>query len=132
MENCHEGCWQVNRTVFWTDAKDVLWWLKSSTRRYTPYVANGVSNILSETSVEQWRWTPTNMNPADWGTKWLGPRKDDKMWWFGPDYLDDDDECWPECIQEATQVLEVRPVLLVKELTSGPVTGLPDLERFSR
>ena len=124
--------WQVNRTVFWTDAKDVLWWLKSSTRRYTPYVANRVSNILSETSVEQWRWTPTNMNPADWGTKWLGPRKDDRMWWFGPDYLEDDDECWPECIQEATQVLEVRPVLLVKELTSGPVTGLPDLERFSR
>lgn len=124
--------WTVARVVYWLDAKDVLWWLRSSTRRYTPYVANRVSSILSQSTVDQWRWTPTHANPADWRTKWVDHSGDDDLWWRGPEYLDLGEDEWPDFIQEPPQLLELCPTIMIQEETMARdlTTLIPDVSRF--
>lgn len=127
--------WSVSRIVYWTDAKDVLWWLKSSTRRYTPYVANRVAAILEESVVDQWRWTPTQLNPADWGTKWDAKRSGQQLWWHGPDFLGEEEALWPEFNTDPQQLLEIRPLLLIQndDKAVNPENQLlPDVRRFSK
>ena len=50
------------------------------------------------TSTDQWRHVPTQMNPADYVTR--GVRLSDleklKIWWEGPDYLQKAQEFWPK------------------------------------
>lgn len=50
---------EITQFVMWTDARDVLFWLRSSARKYSIYVANRVSTILAETTIADWRWVPT-------------------------------------------------------------------------
>ena len=122
--------WNVRGTHFWTDAKDVLYWLRCPHRRYTPYVANRVANILSRTNVAQWRWVPTDENPADWGTKWMVSRGANDLWWHGPQFLQEEETMWPNCDLESGELLEVRPLLhLCHDSIQSSIT--PEIDRFS-
>ena len=51
----------------------------------------------SLTNPKQWRFLPTNENPADFITR--GMRVSDlakeKMWWSGPDFLQKEESDWP-------------------------------------
>lgn len=128
IKNAHP--WTVLKVHFWTDAKDVLHWLRSSTRRYSAYVAHRVAHILSMSTVEQWHWTPTDQNPADLGTKWHGSTKKNDMWWHGPDFLTHSEEFWPDCDLNGRLLLEVRPILFTSCHKIRPVL-VPDVHRFS-
>lgn len=72
--------WNARRITYWSDAKDVLLWLRSSTRRYLAYVAHQVWHILTHSKVEQWRWIPSGQNPADWATKFADRSRDTRLW----------------------------------------------------
>ncbi|XP_055622898.1 uncharacterized protein LOC129766398 [Toxorhynchites rutilus septentrionalis] len=63
---------RVDRRVFWTDARDVICWLKSDHRKYSQFVAFRVGEILEVTNIEEWRWIRGKINVADEGTKWDG------------------------------------------------------------
>ncbi|XP_052901623.1 uncharacterized protein LOC128309307, partial [Anopheles moucheti] len=87
----------ISRTVFWTDSRNVLSWLRSDHRRYNQFVAFRVGELLETTEVEQWRWIPTKMNVADDGTKWtktpdLSPTS---RWFNGPSFLWGSESLWP-------------------------------------
>lgn len=127
--------WNVARVCMWTDAKDVLWWLRSSTRRYKSYVANRVSNILDSTQVEQWRWTPTHQNPADWATKFADREGKERLWWLGPEYLRHTEEEWPEYVgANPDQALELSPVMMMHVVARSRQTYaalVPEVTRFS-
>lgn len=56
----------VVEITFWTDAQDVLHWLNTKDTRYKPYVATRASEILRNTQAADWRWVPSDHNPADW------------------------------------------------------------------
>ena len=58
-------CFNVLFATCWTYARDVFFWLRSTDRKYSSYVANRVGNILRSTYVGSWRWVPTDRNPAD-------------------------------------------------------------------
>ena len=118
----------VARVVMWTDARDVLFWIRSTERRYSAYVANRVSTILSSTSVENWRWVPTEENPADMATKECKD-KASNLWWQGPSFLANDEEEWPNCFEKPVQELETRRVGLVRK--SEPDAIVPDLKTSS-
>ena len=63
---------------------------------YKPFVANRIGEIQSASSPDQWRYVPTDLNPADFLTRGLQVSEliCKKSWWGGPDYLHGDEEAW--------------------------------------
>ena len=75
--------------IFWSDSTDVLWWIRGYSRVLKPFVTNRVGEIQSYSNPDQWRYIPTNINPADHLTRGLTVAEliDKKCWWEGPEYL---------------------------------------------
>lgn len=120
-------CWDVERVQLWSDARDVLYWIRCHKRRYSSYVANRVGTILRHTKVEQWRWTPTDQNPADWATKNVRDKGDGALWLRGPEFLQHEEQKWPDCERPPEEILET--VLMVQPAVASAV--LPPVDRFS-
>ena len=87
----------LGQAVFWSDSMNVLWWIRGRSRIFKPFVANRVGEIQSLTNPKQWRFVPTNENPADFTTR--GMRISDlakeNKWWSGPDFLQKEESDWP-------------------------------------
>jgi len=88
----------VQDVVFWSDSTNVLWWIRGHSRGFKPFVANRIGEIQSSTNPSQWRYVPTQLNPADHLTRGLSVREliEQKSWWQGPQYLQDEEHNWPE------------------------------------
>ncbi|XP_053699089.1 uncharacterized protein LOC128746063 [Sabethes cyaneus] len=54
---------------FWTDSRNVLCWLNSDHRKYNPFVAVRISEMLELTETSEWNWVPAKLNIADEATK---------------------------------------------------------------
>lgn len=76
---------QKPRVTFYSDSKDVLYWLQRR-RPLKVFVKNRVDQILEKTSLNDWYYIPTELNPADLGTrgKSLKFTIDSSFWWHGP------------------------------------------------
>ncbi|XP_055543765.1 uncharacterized protein LOC129729278 [Wyeomyia smithii] len=87
----------IRRHFLWTDSATVLAWLRSDSRRYHQFVSFRVGEILSLTSVDEWRYVPSKLNVADDATKWnSGPSFDpENRWYQGPPFLRNPIEQWP-------------------------------------
>ncbi|XP_062557856.1 uncharacterized protein LOC134222708 [Armigeres subalbatus] len=124
---------KVRRTFFWSDSSTVIAWIRSDARRYRQFVAFRVNEILSLSSIQEWRWVPTKLNVADEATKWgKGPSFDpESRWYHGPGFLYDNEEGWPkDCRGEiSTTVEELRPAFVYSHHIIKPAVKL---ERFSR
>jgi hypothetical protein len=74
---------------FWTDSQIVLQYLRNRTRRFKPFVANPVAEILEETRVADWYHVGTEENPADYNTRGLpaASLQFNHMWYQGPGFL---------------------------------------------
>jgi hypothetical protein len=108
----------ISRTVFWSDSKTVLCWLRSDKGRFKQFVSFRVGEILESTDPSQWRWVPSKENVADEATC------EDKRaefnpncrWMTGPDFLKAPKEDWPQEDRQQTDEgvgeddLEFRPV----------------------
>lgn len=53
---------RVDKVQMWTDSQTVRQWVHSSERRFVPFVAHRVAEILESTNAAQWRWIPTEFN----------------------------------------------------------------------
>ncbi|XP_055633779.1 uncharacterized protein LOC129774105 [Toxorhynchites rutilus septentrionalis] len=122
---------KIQRTFFWSDSSTVIAWIKSDARRYRQFVAFRVNEILSLSSVQEWRWVPTKLNVADEATKWgKGPSFDpDSRWYRGPKFLYDSEHEWPrDCREEnSTTAEELRSAFVHKHHVIEQV-----VKRFSR
>ena len=77
----------VQKTFMWTHSTIVLQWLKSLDKQPI-FVTNGVSEILEETSVCQWRHVASHTNPANAGTRGMSSEALQKSSWLhGPQFL---------------------------------------------
>ncbi|XP_003369453.1 Pao retrotransposon peptidase family protein [Trichinella spiralis] len=49
----------IQETLYWSDSKVVLAWIRGSSKRWKPFVANRVEEIQSVVSPRQWKYCPT-------------------------------------------------------------------------
>lgn len=122
---------KIDECFYWTDARDVLCWLRSDHRRYSSYVAWRVSEILDATDVKTWRWVSSKDNVADQATKWKRQvdLSSSSKWYKGPDFLQRSTEYWPtEPFSTVSTKEELRASLLYHHVVPDP---LLQVERFS-
>ena len=89
------NAWEDLREVTiygWLDSSVALHWILGN-GRYRQFVANRVKKIRDHPEI-QWRYVPTNENPADVASRG-GQITDSKLWWNGPEWLSDPTR-WPE------------------------------------
>ncbi|XP_020917576.1 uncharacterized protein LOC110254869 [Exaiptasia diaphana] len=81
---------------FWTDSTSVLQYIRNTTTRFHTFVANRLTVIHDHTESYQWRYVPTNLNPADDASRGIAV-KDlcHSNWLHGPDFLAEDKALWP-------------------------------------
>ena len=89
---------KINRRIFWSDSETVLSWLKSDHKKYSPFVAHRVGEVLENSEVNEWRWIPTKENVADEATKWSKSInfESTNRWFGGPSFLRLSEDQWPK------------------------------------
>ncbi|XP_018577810.1 uncharacterized protein LOC108916094 [Anoplophora glabripennis] len=122
----------VKSIYLWTDSKITLRWIIEKPERWKPYVANRVREIQSLTKDSVWRHCPGQDNPADLVTRGIKANKliTSTLWKFGPYYLRESEESWPEDDDEMMDDYQGNFVLNTQtvEEVSDP---LFDLNRYS-
>lgn len=73
----------------WSDSTVVLAWIKGEPSRWTTFVSNRVSEILTMLDREQWNHVSTHLNPADCASRGLSSSDllKHELWWYGPKFL---------------------------------------------
>ncbi|XP_062715819.1 uncharacterized protein LOC134291715 [Aedes albopictus] len=98
----------IQEQFLWVDSTTVLSWIRSDNRKYKPYVAHRIAEILHTTEINTWRYVPSKQNVADDITKW-GPGttvEPEGRWFNGPPFLRQPMDLWPEQPQTKSTVTE--------------------------
>lgn len=73
---------------YYTDSKVVLGYIHNQSRRFYVYVHNRVQRILQSTCSNQWKHVPSELNPADYGSRSVAAAQLSNTTWFkGPAFL---------------------------------------------
>ncbi|XP_062703534.1 uncharacterized protein LOC134285986 [Aedes albopictus] len=122
----------IEERHFWTDSTTALAWIKSDSRRYHPYVAFRVGEILNSSNIDEWHHVPSKQNVADMATKWgSGPDfQPDNRWFIGEHFLYQSMSEWPKQIQKQQWHTE-EEVRAVYHLHRELPQPLIDVSRFS-
>ena len=88
----------TSKLTYWTDSKAVLGFINNSSRRFHMFVANRVQLINENSSVQSWKYVPTDSNPADDASRGLNcvAVQSGHRWFTGPDFLWSSEHCWPQ------------------------------------
>ena len=86
--------------TFYSDSKDVLWWIRGSGKDFPPFVANRIGEIQMFTEPSQWQHVSTEENPNDLYTRGATPSElaGCSLWWNGPDWLTKDSSEWSKIL----------------------------------
>lgn len=125
----------VQKRFLWSDSKTVLSWIHSDHRKYRPFVAARIGQILTTTNESEWRWVPSKSNVADEATKWgKGPYFDaDCRWFIGPSFLYAPETEWPShnpLVNSTTE--ELRLCFLHRESLPKPLIEFKRFSKWSR
>ncbi|XP_065081800.1 uncharacterized protein LOC135704263 [Ochlerotatus camptorhynchus] len=101
-------------------------------KRYSPYIAYRVSEILEATDRTEWRWVASKDNPADEATKWgAGPYfNSNSIWYSGPEFLYLPERDWKRGDPEKSGEEELRACYVHREIRVPEC--IVDIERFSK
>ncbi|XP_074645870.1 uncharacterized protein LOC141902130 [Tubulanus polymorphus] len=123
----------ISNHTFWSDSQNVLCWIRGESRKYKPFVAHRVGEIQESTTPDQWRYVPTEVNPADLATRGMTVKElvAENMWLNGPEFLLTDSTNWPKSkiSPQSTTDLEIRKDKFV-HVTAVAEPWL-DAERYS-
>nr|XP_055046841.1 uncharacterized protein LOC129432444 [Misgurnus anguillicaudatus] len=79
---------KFDAVTFYSDSKVVLGYIHNESRRFYVYVNNRVQRIRRSTSPEQWKYVPTNHNPADHASRSVSAENlMNSTWLTGPAFL---------------------------------------------
>jgi hypothetical protein len=82
---------------FWTDSVTVLRYVCSETRRWKIFVANRVTEIRESSQPNQWKYVPSEKNPADLASRGSSAECliSTDCWFHGPEFLWKNKADWP-------------------------------------
>ena len=89
---------EVSDTIHIVDASIILGMVKSLSLKFDTYTSPRLTEIQSTTTVENWFWVDTALNPSDLGTRDkvnITDLNEHSMWQNGPDFLRLPREKWP-------------------------------------
>ena len=88
---------RIDATFHWSDSTAVLFWLNNEKDRMQLFVYNRVARIRRGSDLSEWRWTPTDSNPADLPTRGmkLSHLQHSSLWHSGPTFLNKSSHHWP-------------------------------------
>ncbi|XP_049885438.1 uncharacterized protein LOC126380224 [Pectinophora gossypiella] len=121
----------ISSTTLWSDSRTVLAWIANDNRDYPKFVAHRLAEIDQCVSRGNWRWVPSQNNPADEATKlvWPGGRSN---WVAGPPFLRCPQEQWPGVGTEGMQpVEEDEGTIAFVNVVDEPKSPLIDAARHS-
>ena len=90
---------KVDESYFWCDNESVLKCINATDKRFPVYWSNRLGKIYGNSTPEQWRYVPTDSNPADVGTRAIDSAEFSRkmqFWLNGPQFLLESEEYWPE------------------------------------
>ena len=76
--------------TYWSNTKVVLGYIRNNAKKFKIFVANRIQQIQEHSEVEQWRYVPTKINPADYASCGLSVTSfHGKLlrWFTGPEFL---------------------------------------------
>ena len=129
---------KIDRTTFYTDSKVVLGYINNQNRRFHVYVNNRVQRIKLSSLPDQWRYVPTEHNPADHGSRSVAAEKlASTSWLYGPAFLLNHEnislEKGPFELVDPELDVEIRQNVTVLVTTTAPgALGSSRFERFSK
>ncbi|XP_063442541.1 uncharacterized protein LOC134722840 [Mytilus trossulus] len=109
------------RIVLWSDSQIVLHWI-SSLKSFGRIVQNRVIEIKESTQNYDWKYVPTDSNPADLQTRGISSTqfKESTLWMQGPSWISDENS-WPTWTpQEIERVINDRPITYVSSDIRDP------------
>ena len=87
---------KFNERLHFTDNNAVKEWILNGARNPKIYVYNRLEKIKKYSKPEEWRWTPTHLQPADFGTKMSSmPTISFSNDWFHPNLFSLPEANWP-------------------------------------
>ena len=123
----------ISEHTFWSDSQNVLYWIRGQSKHYKPFVSHRIGNIHENTTPEQWRYVPGEINPADVASRGTKAKNLNETWIYGPEFLYTDD--WPENVKVIKRSVEIDKEIRKSEITGTTVAvesgKLLELETFS-
>lgn len=123
---------------YYTDSKVVLGYIYNQTRRFYVYVHNRVQRILQSTHPNQWKYVPSELNPADCASRSVtAAQLSSTTWLEGPAFLLKPSVQVPSPdnydLVDPTADTEIRP-LVATNLTcvTKPTLSPTRFEKFSK
>ncbi|XP_063545181.1 uncharacterized protein LOC134753270 [Cydia strobilella] len=88
---------EIDSIYFHCDSTIVLGWLKTCKKQLKQFVHNRVTEITNAFDPSAWHYVPTDMNPADIGSRGQNALqlKNSTLWFQGPHFLHQKDIQWP-------------------------------------
>ena len=124
---------KIKQRFLWSNSATVLRWIRSEPRTRQIYVSHRLGEIGELTTISEWRWVPTDLNPADYATRWVNdPLNSQSPWFAGPEFLRQPEAHWPkeklinESEKKAIDDMEVRKanIYVIKSvIEEHPITG---------
>ncbi|KAK7913154.1 hypothetical protein WMY93_013365 [Mugilogobius chulae] len=122
---------------YYTDSKVVLGYIYNQSRRFYVFVHNRVQRILQSTCSNQWKYIPSELNPADCGSRSVtATQLSSTTWLQGPAFLLKPSVQLPppdsfELVDPALDT-EIRPLVTTNLTQIAKLTSPTFLERFSK
>ncbi|XP_022829237.1 uncharacterized protein LOC111358355 [Spodoptera litura] len=87
----------IDSSCFWCDSTIVLGWIKTCKSKLKQFVYNRINYITNNSDPNSWSYVPTEMNPADIGSRGLNASQlqSSLLWWGGPHFLHQTDMQMP-------------------------------------
>nr|XP_054593653.1 uncharacterized protein LOC129160674 [Nothobranchius furzeri] len=86
----------LKKTCFWTDSTAVLRYIQNENKRFKTFVANRIHTIRENSEVDQWRYIPSGLNPADHASRGLSGGNVKQKWIETPKFLSEPENSWPQ------------------------------------